>query len=68
MWLHYNNLLTCVTTTTDLLDFMATTIKFYTKINIAKLQIDIHISVLVDFSHSFFTFLHDALNYPTLYR
>jgi hypothetical protein len=59
MWfaLHYNNILTCVTTTIDLLHLMIRTIRFYMESGIAKLQIYIHNSVLVNFSHFLFTFL-----------
>jgi hypothetical protein len=42
---------------TNLLHLMTTTIRFYMESGIARLQIDIHISVLVNFSHFVFTFL-----------
>jgi hypothetical protein len=59
MWfaLHYNNILTCVTTSMDLLHLMTATIRFYMESGIARLQIDIHNNVLVNFSHSRFAFL-----------
>jgi hypothetical protein len=59
MWfeLHYNNLLTCVTMTIDLLEFMTMTIRFYMENGNTKLSIDIDNNVFVNFSHSLFTFL-----------
>jgi hypothetical protein len=62
MWfaLHYNNILTCVTCVTmatNLLHLMTMTIIFYMENGFARLQIDIHNSVFVNFLHSFLTFL-----------
>jgi hypothetical protein len=51
--LHYNNLLTCVTMATNLLDFITMTIRFYMESGIARFQIDIRNNVLVNFSVSF---------------
>jgi hypothetical protein len=67
MWfaLHYNNLLTCVTMTTDLLDFMTMTIKFYMDNGITKLLITMYLSIFrILFLHSY----NDALSYLTLCR
>jgi hypothetical protein len=59
MWfaLHYHNILTCVTMAIVLLHLMTMTIKFFMESGIARLQINIHNSVLVKFSHLLFTFL-----------
>jgi hypothetical protein len=66
MWvaLDYNNLLTCVTTATNLLDFMTTKIIFYMESAIANFEVDIHNKVLVNFLHSY----SNALNYLTFFR
>jgi hypothetical protein len=57
MWfaLHYDR--TCATMATDLLHLMTMTIIFYTENGFARLQIDIHNNVFVNFLHSFLTFL-----------